>query len=69
MCLKRALKKGGISTVEGISLGCSSKNEKINLQMEITYASLSDFGWPGKWKCVVFQVLLVWGLIEKWKIL
>lgn len=43
MCLKRALKKGGISTVEGISLGCSSKNEKINLQMEITYASLSDF--------------------------
>lgn len=40
---KKRPEKGGISTVKGISLGCSSKNEKINLQMEITYTSPSDF--------------------------
>lgn len=40
---KKRPEKGRISGVEGISLGCSSKNKKINLQMEVTYTSLSDF--------------------------
>lgn len=47
---KKRPQKGGISAVEGISLGCSSKNEKINLQMEITYASLSNFWVTGEVK-------------------
>jgi len=41
--LKIMSKKGEIASVEGISLGCSIMNEKINLQVEITYASPSDF--------------------------
>lgn len=40
MCVKKRPKKGGISRVKAISLGCSSKNEKINLQVEIAYALL-----------------------------
>lgn len=40
---KKRPEKGGNSTVKRISLDCSSKNEKINLQMEITYTSPSDF--------------------------
>lgn len=43
VCLKIRSEKWEIAGVEGISLGYSNMNKKINLQMEITYASPSDF--------------------------